>query len=176
MKKLLLLTTLLLSITAQAGGDYILLWQRLNHATDNDAWWISRMESYAGPRTTDVPEEVYEDVDGSLITNAAHTVTNWNASWVGGTTTNDTQYIKDGINFKVMCLSNYLEREVRPNGDIISSRSRANFVENAKLTSAKLNVLLQGENPHRGGAVVANVNAPAAFVAEGFTIIHPDNP
>lgn len=172
-----ILAAFLLTASAYAGGDYIILWQQIGHATDDPAWWVAQMETFAGPRTTDVPEQVYtNDVvfPPVVITNAAHTVTNWTASWVGGTTTNDTRYVKGGQNFKVTCISNYLAKEVQPNGDIISSQSIANTVNpNSKVTNAQIQGLLTAHNPFRGGIAVENQDAVQALKDAGFTIIEP---
>lgn len=171
-----ILAAFLLTLSAYAGGDYIILWQQLDHPTDNDAWWVDKFEQFAGPRTTDIPENVYTNdlPPFEVITNAAHTVTNWTPSWVGGTGSNDTQYVKGGQKFKVTCISNYLKGEVRPNGDIISRQSIANTVSpNAKVSNAALQGILASENPFRGGVAVTNKDAVQALKDEGFTIIEP---
>jgi hypothetical protein len=157
-------------------GDYIVFWQQIGHATENDAWWISKIETFAGDKTTDHPETQYEDdIEGTVVV-PAWTETHWNIHWVGGTTANDKQYEKGGNHYKIAVFSNYLEKETRPNGDIISSQSVFNTVSsNEKATNAGIQGLLSGESPFRGGVAIANGEIEDELINnQSFTITPPD--
>jgi hypothetical protein len=190
MKYLLLLLIFSASITINA-GDYTVLMQNIGHGSDDNAIWTATiLPSFAGEEVTQVPEEVYEDVDGSFITNAAHSVTNWillnpdesraaypnirtKFQWTGGTTTNDVQITKDSRHYKILSESNSNEREVQPDGSVTSTYGLLGVTDKGKSSDAKLNGIFTGQNPNRIGINIEDNEVWAGLTAAGFLITEP---